>query len=340
MTPDQRRAQVDDRLATIRGWLRDRSADAVLLTTRANIAWATAGARTHVVTATEASVAGLLVGPDRVWLVTSSIEAGRLRDEEIGGLDIEIVPFDWFATAGMDTAVATLASGTILGDADLEPDLLPARSVLSGPDMARMAALGRMATNAVEASLAATHAGATEDDLAADLLGRLTGVRAPVVLVAADERIARYRHPVPGPTRIERRVMLVLVAEAWGLHVALTRFRELVAPSSDVADRIAAVRDVDGAMAEATVNGATLGDVLAAAQRAYAATGFPDEWRDHHQGGTIAYHPREIVAIPDDGTPIGAGMAFAWNPSIAGAKAEDTFVLGDDGRRHVVTRAS
>jgi hypothetical protein len=30
-------------------------------------------------------------------------------------------------------------------------------------------------------------------------------------------------------------------------------------------------------------------------------------------------------------------MAFAWNPSIAGAKVEDTFVLGEGDSRSVVT---
>jgi Xaa-Pro aminopeptidase len=340
MTQGERRAQVEARLATIREWLRDRSANAALLTTRANVAWATAGARTHVVTSSDESVAGLLITPDGVRLVTSSIEAGRLRDEEIEGLDIEIVPFDWWATGGMDTTVARIVSGAILRDADLEPDLLPARSLLSQADAARMNVLGRAAGDAVEESLAALEDGATEDDLAADLLGRLAGVQAPVVLVAADERIARYRHPLPGPTRIERRVMLVLVAEAWGLHVALTRFREFVAPSSEVADRMAAVIEVQTAMTDATVDGATLGDVVTAAQAGYAAAGYPDEWRDHHQGGSIAYHGRETVAVPGDQTPVRAGMAFAWNPSIAGAKAEDTFILGDDGRRDAVTGAS
>jgi hypothetical protein len=32
-------------------------------------------------------------------------------------------------------------------------------------------------------------------------------------------------------------------------------------------------------------------------------------------------------------------MAFAWNPSIAGAKAEDTFYLDDHGERRLVTGA-
>jgi len=340
MSVAQRRAQVGDRLTTIRGWLGERSSGAALLTTRANVAWATAGVRAHIVTATEAGVAGLLVTAGDAWLLTSNIEATRFRDEELDGLDIEVVPFDWWAEAGMDVAADRLTTGTILDDTDLERDLLPARSLLSAADAARMTALGRVARDAVEAALAALEPGMTEDALAADLAGRLAGVRTPVVLVAADERIARYRHPLPGPARIERRVMLVLVAEVWGLHVAVTRFRELAVPPQDLADRIAAVVEVQRAMTDATVSGATFGDVVAAAQRAYAAAGFPEEWRDHHQGGSIAYRPRELVATPGDPTPIRAGMAFAWNPSIAGTKVEDTLILGDDGRCVAVTGGS
>ncbi len=221
------------------------------------------------------------------------------------------------------------------GDADLEPELSVIRSVLSAPERDRMAELGGVAHQAMEATVAAVQPGMTENDVVADLLARLPGVRAPVVLAAADARIARYRHPLPGETPIRSRLMVVLVAERWGLHVALTRFRELEAPGPDLARRIEAVGAVQSAMHAATRPGATFGDVLAVARSAYADAGFPDEWRDHHQGGSIGYQARERVALPDDPTVIEAGMALAWNPSIAGTKAEDTIVIGDGVARTV-----
>ncbi|HUQ77645.1 MAG TPA: M24 family metallopeptidase [Patescibacteria group bacterium] len=333
-------ALVAERLDEIRRLAHDRGAGAVSLSSRANVAWATAGGQHHVVLASDTGVGRLLVTRDGAWLVAPSIEVARLATEEVADLGIELVAVPWWESAGLDKAVARLAGGIRpLGDAELDVELRTRRSVLGATDQARLAALGTVAERAVVDALESIESGWTEDDLAASLLGRLVGVRAPVVLVAADERIALYRHPLPGPTPIRRRVMLVLVAEAWGLHIAVTRFREFAEPAPDLARRIQAVRVVQRAMIEATVVGATLQDVFAAARTAYAQTGFPDEWHDHHQGGTIAYQGREVVAGPEDATPIEAGMAFAWNPSIAGAKAEDTFLLTAGGRRRFVTGA-
>jgi antitoxin VapB len=88
---------------------------------------------------------------------------------------------------------------------------------------------------------------------------------------------------------------------------------------------------VDAALIGATRVGATLGEIFAVAQEAYAATGFPDEWRLHHQGGSCGYQPREVKAAPDEPTRVLADQAFAWNPSIAGTKSEDTILCRADG---------
>jgi hypothetical protein len=43
------------------------------------------------------------------------------------------------------------------------------------------------------------------------------------------------------------------------------------------------------------------------------------------------YASREVIATPYTQPPIEPGQAFAWNPSITGAKAEETFVLTQSG---------
>ena len=80
-------------------------------------------------------------------------------------------------------------------------------------------------------------------------------------------------------------------------------------------------------MLAASQPGATLGEVFAAAQGAYAAAGRPDEWRLHHQGGPIGYEPRELRATPGSTAPLEDGQMVAWNPTIRGAKFEETALV-------------
>jgi antitoxin VapB len=79
--------------------------------------------------------------------------------------------------------------------------------------------------------------------------------------------------------------------------------------------------------------------MFALARAAYAAEGHPDAIEQHHQGGTIGYRSREIIATPDDDTPLAEGMACAWNPSITGTKSEDTILLTGDSPETLTTMA-
>jgi len=189
--------------------------------------------------------------------------------------------------------------------------------------------LARAARAALDGSTAVMLPGRTEADVVSVLVGSLgaAGVRAPVVLAGADERM-RFRHPLPSAEPLRDRLMLVLVAERWGLHVAATRMAWLggdgaMHPADAQASRVLA------AVAGASRPGATLGEVFAAAEAAYEREGLPGEWQQHHQGGTIGYAPRERIATPGDPTPLEAGMAVAWNPSVPGGKAEATLLVTD-----------
>ena len=339
--PAAERARLfEQRLAQVRRATAEAGEGAVLLETRRNFAWLTVGGLNHVVLATENGAAPLIVTQTAAVVLAPVNEAPRLAEEELHGLPVAVEALDWWdADAATGRARQLNGGREPLREARLAQPLLDLRSSLARAEHARLAWLGRLVARSLGETLAGARAGVTEHDLAADALGRLAGagVRAPVVLAAADGRIERFRHPLPTNARIGRRAMLVLVGEAWGLHVALTGLREIEPPSADLERRMEACRQVLGAMREASRPDSALGDVLEAAQAAYRAAGFAEEWRLHHQGGSIGYQGRERIAVPGDRTPIRAGMALAWNPSIRGAKAEETLYLDEAGRAHVVT---
>ena len=62
--------------------------------------------------------------------------------------------------------------------------------------------------------------------------------------------------------------------------------------------------------------------------------------RNHHQGGLTGYEPREFLAIPGSQEMVVEGQAFAWNPSIAGAKVEDTILVGAAGNEIITLTPS
>jgi antitoxin VapB len=92
-----------------------------------------------------------------------------------------------------------------------------------------------------------------------------------------------------------------------------------------------AVARVDATFIAATRPGRTLGEIFQRAMTAYAETGFPEEWRLHHQGGLAGYEPREYIATPTSPEVVRAHQAFAWNPSITGTKSEDTIIVKEEG---------
>jgi Xaa-Pro dipeptidase len=328
------------KLDRLRALLRDRGYAAAAVSSRRNFAWLTAGGDNHVPQASENGFATLLVTATDATVLTAVNEAPRIRDEELSGLPLEVVALPWEQPEALADEIRARTGGRVANDGDLEADLWPMRATLTPAEQERYRWLGSRTARAVTAVLAATRAGETEMVVGERLALGLAadGILAPVILVASDERILRYRHPIPKLKPIDTSVMLIACAELGGLMVAITRFAWLGArPDAETMQRFAAVNRIHVAMRAATRPDRMLSDVFADGVAAYEAAGFGDEWRLHHQGGPIGYQGREAIATPTNQARVRVGMAFAWNPSITGTKAEDTFVVGSDGSYEIVT---
>jgi Xaa-Pro dipeptidase len=220
------------------------------------------------------------------------------------------------------------------GIRDVSEGVAPLRYVLDVDAIELYRQAGAETATAMVEAAGSVSRGMTEHEAAANLVAacRRRGLITPVVLVAADERIAGYRHPIPRGAPVERRVMLVVCAELGGLYVSLTRIVHLEEPDEDFRRRQGACEQILRRLREeATRPGRALADVFEDCKGFYVEAGFPDEWRLHHQGGMAGYAAREIIASPETRQEVQAGQAFAWNPSITGAKAEETFVLTENG---------
>jgi Xaa-Pro aminopeptidase len=330
---------VEQRIGALRRLLVERDAVALRLESRRDFAWLTVGGLNHVLLSSEQGVAPIVVTASDAVALTPINEQARIADEELAGLPLRTVGVPWFDQSATDRETRAIAGdGPILSGGDVAAELETMRTTLEPIERERMRAIAGLVDEALAHALDSATRGTSEHEVAAragQVVGS-AGARLPVILVAADERIERYRHAIPTDTRIERRVMVVVVAEKWGLHVAATRFRDLRPRGTEVDKRAAAIDDVMDRMRAATVVGNTFDDVLTVARAAYAEHELSNEWELHHQGGSIGYAARERIASPGDRTPIRAGMAFAWNPSAVGYKAETTLLLDSDGNQETL----
>ena len=311
--------------------------DAIVLRRPANFAWYTGGADTKVDHVAPEGVADLIARRDSARVLASTIEAPRMRAEQTPAF--EVLEYPW--QDDRDDALRSMAGGARIGSdfglpgtLDLSDDIARLRRTLDPDAIAALRSIGRDLSAAMADAAAAVEPGLTEHEAAAALAAacRNRGLTATVLLAAADDRIAQHRHPVPVGARIERRAMLVASAERGGLYANLTRIVELDEPDPELARRLQACEEILGRMRdEATRPGRTLAEAFSDCRAFYSDAGFPDEWRLHHQGGLTGYASRELIATPRTDHVIEPGQAFAWNPSVTGAKAEETFVLTESG---------
>lgn len=342
-----RRAEIEEKTARLTRWLAEENLGGVLINAQHNFSWLTAGARNGVDTSREAGAGALLVRSDgRRYILASRIEMPRLLAEEISAEEFEPVEFAWEEEKARPTLVADRAAGLLSGGGPLGSDLPAGASArvvegslarcryqLTRPEVERYRALGRDAGEAVGELMRALRPGETEREVARRASDALAarGARAVVALVAADERLQKFRHPVPTARAWERVLMVVVCARRGGLIASLTRIACAGAVPEELRRRTQACARVNARLLAATRPGATGAELYGTAARAYAEEGFEGEEHLHHQGGACGYRTRDWVAHPACAERVQVNQAFAWNPSITGAKVEETCVVSGDG---------
>jgi Xaa-Pro dipeptidase len=334
------RDEIQEKERRVREFMQSRGFDALLLRRQANFSWMTGGGLNLVGITTELGVAALLVTPTSKFVVCSSIEAPRMaREENLEDQGYTIVSFPW-QEEGEGTSVERIVGKGRLGSdapfADAEAcgeDIARLRYALTPSEVDRYRWLGGRVSAGLERTLMATRPGETESEVVARLCGDLWKERIdPVTLMsAADDRVARFRHPIPTERRVERFLMVSVNARKWGLIVSLTRFVHFGKVPEELHRRYRDNVQIDCTFMAATRPGVPAREVLMRGIEAYRSAGYPDEWQLHHQGGAIGYTGRDYRTNFQTPDVVQANQGFTWNPSITGTKSEDTILATPAG---------
>jgi Xaa-Pro aminopeptidase len=331
-------SELETKLAAVADLLKSHHLEALLIRRVPNFAWATCGASGYVNSASEESCASLVISPSGRHLITSNNEAPRLEQEERlvdQGWEFHVEEWDEprEMVDGLVKGWRLGADSPFPGAVDLSDAFPRLRVDLHPQEQARLRALAGKCAGAMDRAIRLVRPGMTEHDIAA-ALGAETlrqGIAPIVNLVAVDNRVSAFRHPLPTSKILEKYAMLVLCGRQNGLVCSVTRLIHFGRLPDGLRRRAEAVASVDAAFISSTRLGRRMNQAFRAGLAAYARVGFPEEWRLHHQGGPVGYEPREFVVSESTDDIVRAGQAYAWNPTITGAKSEDTILVQSDG---------
>jgi Xaa-Pro dipeptidase len=330
----------------------------LVLTTPGSVNWITGGLSDPV---------DITAANDPVWaieskngraLITSEIEAPRLfRDFDIESLGWDVISVPWYdadAPLRAATEFAGVGRDELLSDCDdvgsnITVAIVRERMVLSAPERDDLRSLGADAARALEAGIDSWQPGVSSDyeitSVVSSELERL-GAKAVCLIVGGDDRLRSLRHPLAIGAVIREALMAVVVARRGGLHVAATRSAVTNDddPILDLTQRLELVHQV---VLNASRPGQSWGDAIEALAKGYDNIGQPGAWREHFQGGPIAFEQREFELAPTQSdSPFwdvgcSANTAVAWNPSLrGGAKIEETYLVGTDEFELITTSGS
>lgn len=336
MVDEQHLARLDD-------FLEQRSLEAVWFARPNSFAWLTRGSNV-VDLGSEYGVAAAGYDGTSIEVVTTNNERDRFRSEELPDV-VSVHAVDWWKRS-LPEAVAERSPTPAGADFDVpgleSVNISSLRQPLTPADIALSREIGETAAMAVESACRELTPETTEREASAVLHQRLVedGFNIPCVLIGGQDRAQKHRHFTPQPTALGGYAIVTAGIERYGLFDSITRIVAFDPPTwlqerHRVASRVHAT--ALAATRSAGRTGGTARDVFEAVQAAYTELGYSTEWHNHHQGGAAGFAMREWVAGPESDAAISLPMTFAWNPTLSGAKSEET-VLVTETDCEVLTR--
>jgi Xaa-Pro dipeptidase len=320
------------KLHSLRNLMKSLDVQSLLIQKVSNFAWLTDGAESYVGIASDCGPSSIFITDNNLTLLTNNIELLQLQD--VQGLDsIQVLTAPWYE--GMLSLVPGLIEGKLASDYHypgaiiIDNKISNLRVNLSDTEITKYKELGSKLGRIYDKISLFIKPGMSEYEIAGKIanLSLEEGANAIVNLVAVDDRIARYRHPLPTFEKLKNHVQLVIGLRKWGLVASASRAVYFGKTDNIVLEQGRICRQVDSNYISLTRPGKSLNDIFNSSAELYKKFDFEENWKLHHQGGATGYLSREVLADYKNNFVVGVHQAYAWNPIVGSSKSEDTIIV-------------
>ena len=335
-----RKAEIEAKLVDLRKSMQEKGFDAVLINKSEHFAWITAGGDNIVTRFVEGGICNILITMDKRYYICNNIEALRMIEEEVlDQLGFEAKTMYWYEDRTMEfvreiIGDAKLASDSdVPGTADANEMLRYHERVLCDNEIARYLHLGKVFSEVIESYMETLRPGVTEIAVAGGLAAKMwaSGLEPVLFLVASDERIYKYRHPIPTAKPVEKFLMVSCNARYKGLITKITRMVHFGKAAPELLEQYNQTVEIENVCASMTRPGVDDVELLDMCRKMYTEYGYPEMWKVHHQGGPQSYTNGFYLITYNNHEVIRMHQPYGYNPSITGTKTEDAFIVMEDG---------
>jgi len=324
---------VNDKVDKIRKILSESNFDAIEITSQANFSYISGG-RGFIGLASTVACGSLLITQEKVVLISENIEIDRLYNEQLDAHpQVEKQSFPWDKPQKRALIMEELTKNLRLAsENDLAAELFSIRTVMTPYDIDQMKQLSLESASILENICKTLTPGMTEYELAGQISKALweQNIEPITILIGFDERALSYRHPVMNGAKLKNYALIGICARRNGLITSISR-DVLIEADKAMMEKHTKCAYVNAAFLDNLEIGSTLGQVYQKAVAVYAKEGYPGEEKFHHQGGLTGFIPRELKAMSESMHRIRENELYAFNPTLQGAKVEDTVLVTKEG---------
>lgn len=329
--------EIEEKLSRIRKLMEEERLDAVLLTLTPNFFWVTGGKSGFVDKGTMDAAVKILVDKENAYVICNSSEQFRVMEEELVDGSFELISYLWHEDESerlkpyLQGKRAGSDSG-IYGTINIADKIQKLRYTLTAEEEKRMREIGLECAQILEESVKQIVPGETELEVAGNVTGKLMakGYQVPVCLVASDDRMYKYRHPIPTEKMIEKYAMVAICGQKYGLTISMSRIISFEPLTQELQNRYDALLKIDATYILNTKAGVLSREILEKAYAVYEAEGYEKDFHLHHQGGALGYLTRDYCTNERSTECVCDHQGYSWNPTIAGVKLEDTYIINGD----------